>query len=130
MEKIDFEKATIEEIVEFVNVEFANKEKKSTLETVAELLATKKSRLASKLSKNGYVCKNRQYIKAPATTEPQLDAKDLMYLLNSSFTKQMSARVEETTYNNFLKICEAKFANIPTAKLISLALKEFTEKHQ
>lgn len=129
MEKITFKTATIEEIVEFVNKEWKGNPK-ATLKTIAPLIDAKDSTLSSFLGKHGYVCKNRQYVKKDTNVTPELSAEDLMYLLNSSFTKQMSARVADSTYKAFAELCESKYPNIPIAKLISLALKEFTEKHQ
>lgn len=129
MEKITFKTATIEQIVEFINKEWEGNPK-ATLKTIAPLIDAKDSTLSSFLGKHGYVCKNRQYVKKDTNVTPELGAEDLMYLLNSSFTKQMSARVSEDTYKSFAGLCESKYPNIPIAKLISLALKEFTEKHK
>jgi hypothetical protein len=123
--KID--KMQEKELLEYVNNAYKQGKK---LEEIATELDTKKSTLSSKLKSYGYIFKNGAYVKIAEDTKKNVEELDLLYIATSSFATQLSARVNGETKDAFEKLCAEKYPNVAVAKLISLALKEFTEKHK
>ena len=131
MKNKKFDEYIEEELVELVNKMYADPSKKSTLESIATDLGAKKSQLHAKLSGWGYRCKNRQYVKLNAEKAAEKVAElDAMYLLTQNFNKQISHKVNADTYKEFEAFCGEHYPNINMGKLVSLALKEFIEKHK
>lgn len=123
--KID--KMQEKELLEYVNNAYKQGKK---LEEIATELNTKKSTLSSKLKSYGYIFKSGAYVKIAEDTKKNVEELDLLYIATSSFATQLSARVNGETKDAFEKLCAEKYPNVAVAKLISLALKEFTEKHK
>lgn len=123
--KID--KLTEQELVNYVNKGYQDGKK---LEIIATELETKKSTLSGRLKNYGYVFKNGAYVKIEENTKKNIQELDLLYIATSSFATQLSARVNGDTKKQFEELCAEKYPNVAIAKLVSLALKEFTENHK
>lgn len=115
------------ELVERVNNGYKEGKK---LDAIAQELETKKSTLSGKLKSYGYSYKNGAYVKIAEETKKNVEELDLLYIATSSFATQLSARVNGDTKAEFEELCAEKYPNVPIAKLVSLALKEFTENHK
>lgn len=123
--KID--KLTEQELVNYVNKGYEDGKK---LEIIATELETKKSTLSGRLKSYGYTFKNGAYVKIAEDTKKNIQELDLLYIATSSFATQLSARVNVDTKKQFEDLCAEKYPNVAIAKLVSLALKEFTENHK
>lgn len=130
--ELKIEEMTAEELLEYVNKRYADTSNKVNLKIIAEELDTNISRVQTTLNKAGYEYKNRKYVKrvSEQEREEKMEDLDLKYLMLKVFNHSMSARIDETTYMDFLKLCEEKYPSVQVGKLVSLALKEFTEKHK
>lgn len=123
--KID--KMQEKELVAYVNNAYKEGKK---LETIATELDTKKSTLSGRLKGYGYSFKNGAYVKLSEESKKNIQELDLLYIATSSFSSQLSARINAETKAEFEKLCAEKYPNVAVAKLVSLALKEFTENHR
>lgn len=126
-EKKKIDKLTEQELVNYVNKGYEDGKK---LEIIATELETKKSTLSGRLKSYGYTFKNGSYVKINEDTKKNIQELDLLYIATSSFATQLSARVNGDTKAEFEKLCAEKYPNVAIAKLVSLALKEFTENHK
>lgn len=125
----NFKELSENELVDYVNKQYKEVEG-INLEKIAEELGTSKAALSSKLKEFGYKFTKKQYVKVDAGAAAKKMAEiDAMYLLTAAFNKQISHKVNGDTYKEFEALCNKEFPNIPTSKLVSLALKEFVEKH-
>lgn len=115
------------ELVTFVNKGYKEGKK---LEEIAKELGCAKSTVSAKLKAYGYTFKSGAYIKIKEEVKKNVEDLDLVYIATSNFSKQLSARVNAETKEEFEKLCMEKYPNIPVAKMISLALKEFIENHK
>lgn len=126
-EKKKIDRLTEQELVNYVNRAYKEGKK---LEIIANELETKKSTLSGRLKSYGYTFKNGAYVKIAEDTKKNIQELDLLYIATSSFSTQLSARVNGDTKAEFEKLCAEKYPNVAIAKLVSLALKEFVEKHK
>lgn len=115
------------ELIEYVNRGYKEGKK---LEIIANELETKKSTLSGRLKNYGYTYKNGAYVKIAEDTKKNVEELDLLYIATANFATQLSARVNGETKKQFEELCATKYPNVPIAKLVSLALKEFTENHK
>lgn len=124
--KID--KLTEKELIDYVNSAYT--QGKTNLKEIAEELGSNQSTLCSKLKKYGYSYKSGAYIKIAEESKKNVEELDLLYIATSSFSTQLSARVNGDTKKEFEELCAEKYPNVAIAKLVSLALKEFVENHK
>ena len=126
-EEKEIDKMQEKELVDYVNKCYQEGKK---LENIANELETKKSTLSGRLKSYGYSFKNGSYVKINEDTKKNIQELDLVYIATSSFSSQLSARINADTKLEFEKLCSEKYPNVAIAKLVSLALKEFTENHK
>lgn len=123
--KID--KMQEKELVDYVNKCY---QKGKKLEEIAKELETAKSTLSGKLKSYGYTYKSGAYIKINSEeVKKNVEELDLLYIATENFATQLSARVNGETKKQFEDLCAEKYPNVPIAKLVSLALREFTINH-
>ena len=126
----EFNKMTDLEAVGYINIRY-EADRKATLDTVAKELGVTRGKLYSCVQRTGHKLVKRQYIAINSNKETtELDVETLNYLFTKTFNKQITARVSEDTYSNFIDLCATKYPNVPITKIISLALEQFSNNNK